>query len=340
MVACLCSSPCLRADETPTLAVVRTFGDLMKQPLLVLKNGAKVRVGVERLETTQHSAFLVYALSETPEYEGGGLGPVRIEVTPKNEGPKDRVKIRTGASRSAKRGPLFFATAAHVRHAGEYDLEIRDENARVLAAATIRVAGEDAEPWHVFRLADPGELLTRDARHKLILGPTRPATPHCDGHYSLPLPLDQNGRIRADVPLPRWNFANAEPALSLQATLKSLALHGDDLHSFLPSENLLFRVRVNGKVAPALLKTAEFADVLMKVPEEAERKALRVDLDFDPRAFGARRGDRIALQLVYCPDGWRNADERFEKAKRGIEKGTPLERRLPRVSQWTELIVP
>ena len=65
--------------------------------------------------------------------------------------------------------------------------------------------------------------------------------------------------------------------------------------------------------------------------------ALNLRLKLDPSALGANNGDRIGVQLLYCPQGWNWVG--IEAGKALLEKAESGQV-LPRLSNRAEFILP
>ena len=73
------------------------------------------------------------------------------------------------------------------------------------------------------------------------------------------------------------------------------------MHTYRPDWRFLTRWWVNGK--PFYPKQID------GFPEESNGvvslgKRVRLKMNFDPTKIGAKSGDKVHLQLLYCPSGW------------------------------------
>src|SRR5262245_10622143 len=299
----------LEKKPPPSIAVVRTWGDLFDQPILTLKDGSKIRVGLEAHTVLQAGVLLGYGLLQGGQYSVGGgsepLGPLAVGLTRKDTGKRrnraqwarDGSKARLGITQ------LLFTRTVVVGREGEYDLVLRAQDGSVVAATTITVTKEKAQPWLVFGIPnqEQQEELVREngpARAHFALKNLGTAWPKCDGSCPLRSRPDEGKEIPLTEPLSHWTFDQPAPGLQLKASAKSLQLTSDKaLNLSSIHDRLLLKLWINGK---PYVPTGGSEQVKQAAAKEGARE-LRIDLDFDAKAIGAKKGDRIAVQLLYCP---------------------------------------
>jgi hypothetical protein len=137
-------------------------------------------------------------------------------------------------------------------------------------------------------------------------------------------------------PLPRLVPERVDDTLRVGVEGLVLSIESDtDIHTYRPDWHFLARWWVNGKPFLPSQLTVFPGDENGMV---RRGKRLRVGLDLDARRLGAKSGDRIGLQLLYCPHGWS-----------WVTSGARLLRALPareefagvsRLSNRVELVVP
>src|SRR5262249_5969262 len=138
---------------------------------------------------------------------------------------RDLSKARLGITQ------LLFARTVVVGREGQYDLVLRGSDGGVVAATTITVTKDSAQPWLGFGM--PDELRAEKLREN---GPVRAhfalknlgtAWPTCDGNLPLRSRPDEGKEIPLTEALPRWTFDKPAPGLQFKADAKSLQLTSD-----------------------------------------------------------------------------------------------------------------
>src|SRR5207302_7817971 len=80
------------AKSTRSIPIVRTYGDLLREPFIDLGNGTRVRVGIEACNVSVGSGALLYCLAEgyVPQIPaaptGYPFGPLEIAGLPAGKG--------------------------------------------------------------------------------------------------------------------------------------------------------------------------------------------------------------------------------------------------------------
>lgn len=354
-----------------SVAVVHTWADLRSQPAIDLEGGIKVRLGLEADACPRHSGVLLYCLTDgyTPPatFEGPDnfLGPVQVFMTDSGSAAAvpGQVSRQTRENRLWQSNVLY-AMPVSPRRPGGVRLDIRDCRGRTIATAVVARCDLEAAPWLPLTLksigttpaAKEGEAPTPTA--DMILTANAPAIPAWDPME--PLPFDKPvfvarrppargierrpARSPAD-PLPTLLPAAAKAmaggptavaaatSLRLRAEGTTLVLESDAaIPVTLPDATLLAGLEVNGRAfVPERGRT--FA---LSIGRKVEfGKSVRIRLEPDLAALGAKPGDRIAIQLLYCPNGWSWAGE-------GPAMHTPAsgEDPLPRLTNRVEFIAP
>jgi len=340
----------------PQLQVVRTWGELLDQPAIAVAGGGKVRLGLEAKQVARGSAILVYALLEGNEWRAGGaqpLGPLRLQFAQVDVTPAEAASRESFGRRpqwdNAKR-LLFAATieaytywdADKARAADwpeKFRLALRGPDNASVAADIVVVTRNRDQPWLVFGApAQPkiwfseNDLVRAHFGTKLL----HPATPVCDGRTPI---LEDRGDIPRERALPRWAFVKPETGLTLQADVRSLRVEfKTDVYLSWPGDRLLHRLWINGR--PFAPKEKIEAYGIARTGRMVFGKRLDVDWEFDPAHVRAQKGDRIGIQVLYCPDGWRFHDEYGGQigTHRGAS-GDGSSVRLPQLSNRVEFTV-
>lgn len=335
----------------PPIKVVGTLGELAGRPALSLGDGTRVHVGLETRKAPRDSAFLVYALVQGSHAGIGDvnpLGPLEVEIESRLAAKEIRDKVKRAMRNKLKAGggkqSLFFASTVFVEGPGLYDLRLRGPEGNVVAVAIIEVTEEKVQPWLMF--SAPAQLEDLPARQDdasrtaLSLTPAQAALPRCDGSQPIPLPRGLNG-VAGEHLLPRWHFG-PDPEIRLKATPKSL-----EVTSKLPldfsrlREQLLVRLWVNQKPFFPGEEDRQPLREALKIAETSATK-FQIDMEFNPGHFGARKGDRIGIQLLLCPDGAElvRSGDRLDRAKEQQALREEARGRLPVVLGKAEFVVP
>jgi hypothetical protein len=347
--------PSQKKDKSvPGLQVVRTWGELLDQPVISLADGNKVRLGVEAKQVARGSAILIYALLDGNQWSVKGeqpLGPLRVQfhrvgVVQREASVKRGPAARVPRWDNAKR--LLFATT--LEPSAYWDIEkaraIWPEKFRlaVLAADNALVAEEiiaatsnRQHPWLVF--GSPAKPKTwrspEEEAVRAYFGMSRlhPATPFCDG--STPI-LEDGGDIPRERPLPGWTFAEPDPRLSLRADARSLRIDSKtSLYLSWPGDRFLHRLWVNGR--PFVPEERIEAYGIARSGRMVFGTRLDVEWEFEPARIKARKGDRVGVQVLYCPGGWRFHDDKAGQI--GTHGAGDSSLRLPRLSNRVEFTV-
>jgi len=340
----------LQKKKPPTLAVVRTWGDLFDQPILKLPDGVEIRAGLEAQVVPKHSAFLVYVLVNAREWKsarGGDVGPLSVELVRKNSKRGDRKlgKEMTKLADYHDVKHLLFAMTVAADSAGDYDLIVHDIQNSVVATTPITVTKEKAATWLDFWHPDKLEKEAKEVgdavtAHWGVAAPVR-AQPKCNGMLPLMTRPHQGREIPLTESLPRWSFDRSDGQLRLSATEKTLRLEAATAIFDEPSfEHWLFRIWINGKPFEPTVVDSRCGVAKKELVERLRdpAKVLIADWDFTAKNFGARKEDKVAIQLLYCPDGHHeireNKGER-KMAERMLRRGN----RLPLATDKVEFVV-
>jgi hypothetical protein len=288
---------CLPAGGTPArVPVVKTWKQLQSLPPIDLGGGVKVRLGLEADKAPRWSGVLLYCLTEgyrPPEADEGPvpLGPLHVRISVGD------VHYAEGTMRWGNRvldrqeGSHLYVRSLPVVRVGVYRVRVSDRKGRTLAEATLEGTADPFHPWMPWSFYGLGGPDGPDA------GIALPAWDNIG-----PVGFVRPGKVKAgDLP----TLLPASPKAGFR-----IALDGDELvlrseEPFVvthPHYRLLARWWVNGRpFVPEQL--TEFPGKVARGPQ-SKKKELRVPLDFDKRRLGAKAGDKVGLQILYCPDWW------------------------------------
>ena len=331
----------VEADEpVPAIPVVHTWGDLLKtQPIevesdaIILPNGstaalvsggrARVWAGIDRDHATAHSGAVLYCLARGLNFSKAGrtaFGPFWCRVDPASGWP---ITVPSGKfmdqdnhiAFTASDYLLFTQTLPLDRPGrdlvGLYSwIQPDKNNPRCLASLALPVAGEPALPWsplenspldHWAYVGGPeplnSTLVSEIVRNPAAIIAVPRARALCVLH-ELPHP---------GTPLPQ--LISEQPDSGVHLALAGNALLVDvpqRIVSFVPNERFLARWWVNDRPAQLPLNPAPQKESTVEDISGAPHygKQIRFTLDFQPDRLNAHPGDRIGVQLLFCPDGW------------------------------------
>jgi hypothetical protein len=328
--------------------VVRTWGDLFDQRELTLSDGTRIRVGLEASEVPEHASFLVYAMIHGGKYRCQGeqpLGPLTIKmIVPKDHALFERRKFAAdfgNSSASEQVTQSLFAAPVAVGKSGKYELHLHDPDGKVVAAVDIQVKGKNTAAWLAF--SRPDELRERrllranePVTERLGMSHSFHASPICPGYATVATRPDRGREIPLTQELPRWRFDEPDPRLTLSAAQNLLCVESAfDMHLTYPRDHFLYRIWVNGKLyTPS--RDSKYGAEKRGGDRVVLNKKLHIDWEFDAKIVGARKGDKVAVQMLYCPDGWRELGNLAARATDDILKLSP---RWPVLSPKAEFTV-
>lgn len=329
--------PQSKNGQVTELAVVRHVGDLMNQTAVLLKGGSKVRVGLEARQAPQHSAVLIYALVDGADFSPSELGPLHLTLrrTDAKKTGKTGEKFRMKKLRKLEE-PRLFATTLFLGSAGKYELEVHDPEDRLVARAILTATDEESHPWLTFTQPTQGSQEDNEESALLMFAPSSPGLPRLDGAENIPFSIGQDAGLKHA--LPRWRF-EADPGLLLKAGPTGLHLASQKpLQLSHPEDNFLFRVWINKQPFVPKRRLEEKLGVAKRI-EFLPRTRLHILVRFDPSRFDALPGDRIAIQLLYCPDGARPCGfDHFELSDKKADREDHS--RWPLLTNKAEFVVP
>jgi hypothetical protein len=306
-------------DGTPsTLAVVKHWSDLLEQPVRDLGDGVHIRLGIETVRTTTGSVVLVYCLAEGFKAPGKGkgdnhLGPVLVDVTSSTGRLRDDAQSSWDIQDSDQKGPgiPLYAHPLSFTAPGTYTVTISTAAHGPLATSLIQVDAQGTTPWSSFGRAEfpfrdePAEPNPADPAETVVsrfgfVG-AQTAIPTCNGRQALSwFDPDMAG-------LPLWTL----PTLMPPSTNPELQLHGDQSHLIVDSKSpmdvclgdlpFLMRWWVNDR---PWIPTADSDIGRSGGAYISNVHRVRFEVEILEGMLGARPGDRIGVQLLYCPFGW------------------------------------
>ena len=267
------------AERDGEIAVVATWGQLMAQPAVELPSGDRVRLGLDARTVDRFGAALLYVLWECPAREARTERSLRVE--------RDDGRSIVVAGPTVTRAWLWLSGVTIHVHEAATTVRVVGELGAEWGHASIAV-GEAPSPWRPFRRLG----LTGQRRVDLVPRHGAPAAPmlltSALTTAELARPPPDGTRLPPlvpDEPHP-WFRASATPS-GFDFVMPPGPV-GD------VEDSLLARFRVGG---PSARTTSA---------EGSNRRHALVNWDF--AAIGARPGDRVTVELLWCREGFVGAD--------------------------------
>ncbi|HWB58095.1 MAG TPA: hypothetical protein VG733_01320 [Chthoniobacteraceae bacterium] len=305
---------------TTQIAVTRSWGDLLAQkPASVRSAGCKL--GISAATGAVNGAVVLYCFTEkdpgeVPDGEDT-LGPLTVDV----EGPGDaiaQVKEKRSALAYARReaAGYLYMKIVPLRIEGKYRVKLSEETkegdklvTRVVAEAAVEVAGKPAaqawSPWCDPDKEQPADALAEGDDEYASMDVANPpggvALPDWPGYERVAI----EKLPKAAQPLPPVFPAETDPSVKLEIKDGDLAVKLDEeISIYFPDEKFLTRWWVNGKpFVPDPAKLPQQKPRALAAPEILVKEA-RFHMEFHPERLGVKKGDTVAVQLLFCRRGW------------------------------------
>jgi hypothetical protein len=331
------------AQEPPAIPLVKTLADLRKSPPVVLAGGQEVRIGMTEGAEGFGGRLLYCLLAESrPDASDPGgdpeawVGPLTVRIVEERKGNEV-----TGALPEApppRGGESFCCTVVPTPAVGTYHVELvegkgKDRPAeRIVMRSTIEV--KEATPcyWHRFVVAAEGE----GNQLAMATQPTA-ARPRFAGAAEFGWPAEAKGGMALD------GVDREQPLeVSVDLSVAEPQVHVKASDQFLDSakDHLLARWWVNGKPIAATAPEAKAAKA--QGWRMSFTKELTVPLAL-PKTLGAlKEGDKLSVQLLYCPAGIKPCyagKAPASKEQQFVPRIISHPASLPRVSNIVEIVV-
>lgn len=287
-------------------------------------NGSKapvteqVWVGIDRDHTTCQSAVLLYCAAKGVAFQQGfegNLGPFRVEV----QGPEPEQNSFNIAQEQVLPpfGPSTFVLSTHsvpVNVAGLYMIKLyqryqADFAPKLMAEIAVHVAGNPVNPWSPWSEPDqPGVQMgvqpwtNEGDMVRIDVSNPNGGTGVPDamrGPFFYPEELVRYMALPQLMP-----GADDDPNARLSVRGDNLVLEAKDLQWESPLQRCLTRWWINDKpILPGALQGFQQLWGGGGQQRDENPTAIHYHLEFAPERLGAKKGDRIGVQLLYCPKG-------------------------------------
>ena len=301
-----------------SIQVVQTWQDLLNQPPTSVGTGT-ARLGIEARRSPYRSGILLYCLTDgySPPQEWKErcrLGPFKVEIQHEQD-TRERIQKGVAMVRRAPpdiaRSTALFRCSIHLDRPGKFLVRVLTLDGDLIAETEVVATRKEFHPWMPLQpVSGQAQVLERDRigydavahvanRAKGI------AIPRFDG--LAPMLFSNDGpeatvRKPADEKLPALLPVDAGSALTIEATAADLVIESkQNIVLARPDWHFLVRWWVNGKayIPDQLLEAFKDENGMVVMG-----KKLLLHLDFVPHRIGAKAGDEIELQLLYCKHGW------------------------------------
>lgn len=321
-------------NDVPTeLAVVKTWAELLKQPPIEVADGVSVRLGIEKKTWPRWSGVLVYCYCDRLPKRSlesdsrASLGPVRIQLRAKR--PDERaIAVRLSASARLPHGKLLFVRSLTNHKVGDYQLRITTLGGTVIGTSTVSVTDGPFHPWMPF---DPSPRVGELAKRREDSAPVSfvanrgvgIAAPRGSGMEALVFEGrigDRKIKRHTDERLPQLFPAKADPSFRVRIEGRTLAAScREAIISTRAEDQILTRWWVNGE--PFYPKPISEFTAADRTGQISFDKRLDLKLHFDAAKIGAKPGDEVRLQLLFCPSGWSWLGPDFETLHTALPHG-------------------
>lgn len=297
-----------------------------------------IQLGLDRDHLASQGGVVLYGLVKGVSFggtQGSELGPFLAHIRcPKNE----FISLATTCSKPLpfkESSYLLFSRVVPLSRSGKYEIELylapkrelvrfggpnqsavtvanQEQPAqapKVWAKAQVIVTGEPRLPWSPWGLSKREKMKGPWSRDVLY---TKMTVTNPWGAIAIPeapkiVVLDNVPPIETPLPVLVPEFP--DPGTNLKLVDSNLIVTTSQAFVvYYPNDHFLTRWWVNGKpwvpeFEPKGLE-AEGSTVRSIEGNIWYLKQVRFDLDFRPERLGVKRGDKIGVQVLFCPGGW------------------------------------
>lgn len=303
------------APPAVEIAVVKTWDALAKRPAIALPEGPTVRVGIEADTIAPQGGVLVYLLLDGDKWTGGGnrnvLGPLKIKVEAKHRHEHIKIvdqqvrQVRNAEWAGAKQ--LLFVATIPYEPGGELTVSLMHGAERVVARTQLAIADEPTQPWFGFRAAGQRNRIQNGQEVIADIVPilSNTVVPKFGGDR----PFDwvrKGDEAERERPLPRL-IPTKGPTITLTAkrigeTHELIAKLPEQVMTSSIAQNLAARWWVDGEPVVVSLEE-QVQEQLQQARRFVRSNHVRLRLDIPDGSFGNFGGERVEVELMYCPDG-------------------------------------
>jgi len=315
-----------RGPSLATIQQVSTWADLVNQPEIQLANQARIKLGIQSAAFPKFGGVLLYCLAEgfTPPTSWSRwdlCGPVRVSM--RRDGktvPVPRMPVSTTTSKEHKwrrHSWLLFVKAITADSEGDIDVGVLDPKGKVIATTAVKVGSRPYHPWTVMSRVPPGKrgqpgVNSQPDGETPVGAWVRPteamALPCMIGVWpvaSRDLSAGASAEGMKRELLPRLVPEEPDAGFRLSMANRTLTIQSDtDIWTPWSVDHLLARWWINGRPFVPKRSLRPKMGPLCRLRTQIRGRAVKADLVLRPGMLGARKGDRIGLQLLYSDGGW------------------------------------
>ena len=318
LILILCFGRC-RSEEpvVKPLSVVRIWKDLLAQPVIDLGGGVKIRLGIENLKSPKWSGVLLYCFAEgyAPALKGdlnNMVGPVHVELQYGQVEHAQDISVSQRQSSDMdevlKRSKVLYCKLIPINRIGKLRITLRkSKDGDPLARFELEGTDDSFHPWmplvfgngHAEQLEPPTNQEKDVSVGAVSMRSDGIALPDWDGQQGM---IFDDKKRDMEAMLPKAVPATESPQMTI--AVKGNAIRIASTSDFLvrrPDWHFLSRWWVNEKpyIPKQLTEFPGDADGLVSTG-----RTLDLHVTFDAEKIGAKKGDKIGLQLLYCRDEW------------------------------------
>lgn len=288
----------------------------------------KIRVGIDRTASKLNDAAVLYCLAESaertrlPSQNETCLGPLQVTVESPKPPPHalaEDKKVLQDALQPARPYRLFLKVIP-LTQPGKYKIKIAEwvdtsgqGKTRDIAIAEVEVGDESIHLWYPWQNLPKEEKkesassqksaeAAEDTETALVSNPEGgPALPTIEGWIDQIVSKETDPDWVLPRPIPEA-LEDGNVVFTKQDTI--LVRLKDNYDLYWAADYFLTRWWVNGKP----VKLSEKYQPVMEAREEARAvipsNQVNFDIKFAPGHLGAKEGDEIGLQLLFCPFHW------------------------------------
>ncbi len=350
----------------PSIPVVHTWGDLLATTPItvesdkVLPPGSKpkpgdssklttvsVHVGIDRDHSTSYGGALLYCLAKGVSFlrtTDQDLGPFRVCIHDANGiTTAEGVMAYWSSIYSTYNGSsyLLFTQSFPLGGSGKYVIELLQPlkpgsklTPKIFARTEVQVSGEPVLPWSPWGESKKEELRwSPQGGDVLGMTDTYTSMTVCNPVGGIAIPkTPEPFIIYQEVParntlLPQLNPEQPDAETQLKMVGNNLVVTmSRELEIYFPDDHFLTCWWVNDKPYvpdPNIVEEQKLRDLGARIWDV---KQVHFVLDFRPERLGAKKGDKISVQLLFCTGGWQGCGwlSQAAMAKSMRDQGTSL----------------
>ena len=208
---------------------------------------------------------------------------------------------------------VLFARTIYLDDPGEHTIDLVQWQKvagavppKIVASVTVKVAGDPALPWMKWgasEQAEVAETASQSASGIVFASVSNPA-----GGIAVPKPPNQPSFFQAApngaTPLPQLIPDQPDTHTQLQMADNVLIFTGPKINWLFPQNYFLTRWWINDQpYVPSPTDAEVSAQAYSGAVPYKDPSSVRFNLDFHPERMGVKKGDKVGVQVLNCPNG-------------------------------------